>query len=279
MIKKGFPFVSVLDGGFAAAHSWLFREGPSHSLDLENLLIEYDETSEWMLLEKNYKDRCEHQSVVDIEGKSSILSTMRTEITQRNMLTSVSRLLKRREKTAIDISTMVDSTANFFSKKDVKEESKSDSMSSQNQATLQKGSPTNDDPLSENTSSSFLLKKPFKNFSFNIKKTVPSSGSMTDGSSIDSTNELQTNSVIAPPFEKKSMFGGFTRRKPSNDTKTITANKVNTDIFKKNPFASFGKSKWSKRSDDDTEEISFGMPSGNDVSAFDIGNLSDDDEN
>lgn len=40
--KKGFPFVSILDGGFAAAHSWLVREGPSYHLEASSVLIDYD---------------------------------------------------------------------------------------------------------------------------------------------------------------------------------------------------------------------------------------------
>jgi hypothetical protein len=41
-VKKGFPFVSILDGGFAAAHSWLVREGPSHHLETSSVLLDYD---------------------------------------------------------------------------------------------------------------------------------------------------------------------------------------------------------------------------------------------
>lgn len=43
--KKGFPFVSILDGGFAAAHSWLVREGESHHLDAASALIDYNPES------------------------------------------------------------------------------------------------------------------------------------------------------------------------------------------------------------------------------------------
>lgn len=39
--KLGLPFISVLDGGFAAAHSWLVREGPSHMLDVAAVLVDY----------------------------------------------------------------------------------------------------------------------------------------------------------------------------------------------------------------------------------------------
>jgi hypothetical protein len=41
-VKKGFPFVSVLDGGFAAAHSWLVREGPQHHLNVSAVLVDYN---------------------------------------------------------------------------------------------------------------------------------------------------------------------------------------------------------------------------------------------
>jgi len=40
--KLGLPFVSVLDGGFAAAHSWLVREGPAHHLDAKAVLVDYN---------------------------------------------------------------------------------------------------------------------------------------------------------------------------------------------------------------------------------------------
>jgi len=40
-IKKGFPFVSILQGGFAAAHSWLVRQGPEHHLNVSKVLVDY----------------------------------------------------------------------------------------------------------------------------------------------------------------------------------------------------------------------------------------------
>jgi hypothetical protein len=41
-VKKGFPFVSVLDGGFAAAHAWLCREGPKNHFRVNNVLTDYN---------------------------------------------------------------------------------------------------------------------------------------------------------------------------------------------------------------------------------------------
>lgn len=41
-LKKGFPFISILDGGFAGAHSFLSREGPKHGLHIHECLADYD---------------------------------------------------------------------------------------------------------------------------------------------------------------------------------------------------------------------------------------------
>ena len=41
-MKKGFPFVSILDGGFAGAHSFLAREGHKHHLHVNDVLADYD---------------------------------------------------------------------------------------------------------------------------------------------------------------------------------------------------------------------------------------------
>jgi hypothetical protein len=41
-LKKGFPFVSILRGGFAAAHAFLSRNGPSMDMGPEQVLVEYD---------------------------------------------------------------------------------------------------------------------------------------------------------------------------------------------------------------------------------------------
>jgi hypothetical protein len=44
-IKKGFPFVSILEGGFARAHAWLVRQGPNYNVDAESVLVDYNPTT------------------------------------------------------------------------------------------------------------------------------------------------------------------------------------------------------------------------------------------
>jgi hypothetical protein len=60
-IKKGFPFVSVLDGGFAAAHAWLKRD--CHNLSISKVLVDYDEeTSPFADLERSYQEQKEYSN-------------------------------------------------------------------------------------------------------------------------------------------------------------------------------------------------------------------------
>ena len=41
-LSKGFPFVSILEGGFASAHAYLCREGPKIHLNVNDVLIDYN---------------------------------------------------------------------------------------------------------------------------------------------------------------------------------------------------------------------------------------------
>jgi|AntRauTorckE5430_2_1112549.scaffolds.fasta_scaffold07088_2 hypothetical protein len=62
-IKKGFPFVSVLDGGFAAAHAWLARDGGTEKLSISEALVDYDEESSlFAALERSYQEQKEFKS-------------------------------------------------------------------------------------------------------------------------------------------------------------------------------------------------------------------------
>lgn len=57
-IKKGFPFISILNGGFAAAHAWLSRD--CDYLSLPKVLVEYDEKSSLFAdLERAYQSHKE----------------------------------------------------------------------------------------------------------------------------------------------------------------------------------------------------------------------------
>jgi hypothetical protein len=59
-VKRGFPFVSILEGGFCGAHAWLCREGPKHHLNVHSVLVDYaGEESLFGRLEKAHQEQLE----------------------------------------------------------------------------------------------------------------------------------------------------------------------------------------------------------------------------
>mmetsp|Transcript_4132 Transcript_4132/g.4801 ORF Transcript_4132/g.4801 Transcript_4132/m.4801 type:complete len:1000 (+) Transcript_4132:269-3268(+) len=59
-VKRGFPFVSLLDGGFCGAHAWLSRHGHKRNLQPKSVLIDYDSCdSMFGQLEKAYREQIE----------------------------------------------------------------------------------------------------------------------------------------------------------------------------------------------------------------------------
>ena len=60
-VKKGFPFISILDGGFAAAHAWLSRD--CDYLTPTKVLVDYDDqTSLFADLERSYQAQKEYSN-------------------------------------------------------------------------------------------------------------------------------------------------------------------------------------------------------------------------
>ena len=78
-IKRGYPFVSILDGGFAAAHSWLARNAPSTErcaklLSPSTVLVDYDrERSTFAQLEAAYQEQKALASASTTERTSKAL--------------------------------------------------------------------------------------------------------------------------------------------------------------------------------------------------------------
>ena len=91
-IKKGFPFVSVLEGGFAAAHSWLVREGPKHHLSASSVLVDYDPENSLFGQMETYHNA---------SGKEKAQRTMQKML--ENSLVSMTRSAQRLEKLASDM--------------------------------------------------------------------------------------------------------------------------------------------------------------------------------
>ena len=72
--KKGFPFVSILEGGFCGAHAWLSRQGPRHHLHVDSVLVDYaGEHSMFGALEKAYREQKEFANASAAEKTSMAL--------------------------------------------------------------------------------------------------------------------------------------------------------------------------------------------------------------
>ena len=76
-VKKGFPFVSILDGGFVQAHAWLCREGPKKHLDAASVLVDYDEDNSFFgKLEKSYRTQQELANATTVEKTQYALQNL-----------------------------------------------------------------------------------------------------------------------------------------------------------------------------------------------------------
>ena len=76
-VKKGFPFVSILDGGFVQAHAWLCREGPKKHLDAASVLVDYDEDYSFFgKLEKSYRTQKELANATTVEKTQHVLQNL-----------------------------------------------------------------------------------------------------------------------------------------------------------------------------------------------------------
>jgi len=115
-IKRGFPFVSILDGGFAAAHAWLARD--CKELSITSVLVDYDvSTSLFAQLEYSYRDHIESanasasqkatRAIQELIDRSMIRLTMsenrieeftdrlRTEVGRKEVKESVAKIFQK----------------------------------------------------------------------------------------------------------------------------------------------------------------------------------------
>jgi len=107
-VKKGFPFVSILDGGFVQAHAWLCREGPKRHLDAASVLVDYDDTNSFFgRLEKSYRTQQELANASAREKTQHVL---------QNLLDSSMTTLTR---VAADVAAFETETADLKNRKRV----------------------------------------------------------------------------------------------------------------------------------------------------------------
>lgn len=115
-VKKGFPFVSILEGGFVQAHAWLCREGPQRHLNVSSVLVDYDPESFFGRMESNLKlSRGEKAQ----RSMQNMFDASMTSITKKMIsLESLSSELDSTEGRQKVQKSVAESVTKFFAKKD-----------------------------------------------------------------------------------------------------------------------------------------------------------------
>ncbi|KAI2513369.1 hypothetical protein MHU86_1140 [Fragilaria crotonensis] len=132
--KKGFPFVSILEGGFCGAHAWLSRQGPRHHLHVDSVLVDYaGEHSMFGALEKAYREQKEFENASAAEKTSMALEGLFVK-----SMTSITRNKLRLENLASSAAAATHAApsateslfSNFFKHEEKKDDQKSPPESS-----------------------------------------------------------------------------------------------------------------------------------------------------
>lgn len=183
--KKGFPFVSILQGGFCAAHAWLSRQGPQHNLHVNSVLVDYTgENSMFGELEKAYREQQEFSNA-STAGKTS----MAIEGLFVKSMTSITRNKNRIESLASgaaasgQIST--ESRFSSFFKADEKKKKDNDAKSSTDV-------------------SKFRMSFPGQRVAAPAKETVAAASPVPASKTID-TNATHTEASVAPSTSVKAV--------------------------------------------------------------------------
>mmetsp|Transcript_14353 Transcript_14353/g.41264 ORF Transcript_14353/g.41264 Transcript_14353/m.41264 type:complete len:566 (+) Transcript_14353:1-1698(+) len=105
-IKRGYPFVSILDGGFAAAHAWLSRNiGGSETLTPSTVLVNYDaKVSTLAQLERAYNASSAERTQMKLQyllDNSMTVLTKSEEAIERRYVTATSAENRQKAKEAI----------------------------------------------------------------------------------------------------------------------------------------------------------------------------------
>uniref|UniRef100_A0A7S1UZ60 Rhodanese domain-containing protein n=1 Tax=Grammatophora oceanica TaxID=210454 RepID=A0A7S1UZ60_9STRA len=107
-VKKGFPFVSILEGGFCAAHTWLWRDGPAHHLDAKSVLVDYSPLGNGVFasLERTHQENLALASASTAEKTSRMVQNL----VDSSMVT-LTRKANQLENFAAKTSTQLDNLA------------------------------------------------------------------------------------------------------------------------------------------------------------------------
>jgi len=243
-IKKGFPFVSVLEGGFASAHSWLIREGPNNNLRASSVLVDYDpEASVFGQMETLHNasatEKAQRQ-LTNLVEKSLVSMTL-----QAQKLEKLAADMEANKKSGNAMGGLrLGSLFRGSSQSNVHRSDVAGPSPGQNQVVelkLEDGTPAEDVNASANSGSSApspgaqlrkSFRNPFAGRADDDKTTLVRTKSNDSLGRINEESPPSSPQGTNPPNENPPESSG------SNNTAAPPAGGIN--ILKRNPFARFG---------------------------------------
>jgi hypothetical protein len=229
--KKGFPFVSILQGGFCGAHAWLARHGPKYHLYVDSVLVDYmGENSMFGALEKAYREQKEFANASAAEKTTMALEGLLVKSMAAITVNKI-RLENLAAAASAGSNQLENPFSNFFKNEDSKEESKDTFTSSplKAAAAVERSFTTffKSDQSSSIDSSKFRIPFPTSrmnttnvNSSSTATTSVPTSTAVVNKEATIETEDFSKAAVAAP--------------------ETAVTNQ--SDSSKKNRFASLGAS-------------------------------------
>lgn len=218
--KKGFPFVSILEGGFCGAHAWLSRQGPRYHLHVNSVLVDYTgENSMFGALEKAYQEHKEFANASAAEKTSMALEGLfvksMTALT-RNKLRLENLAASAAAATAAPSST--ESRFSSFFKADERKDDKSSADASKFRMSFAgpRVPTTTESVAAKNSATQQAVSQP------HVTTTIPSSPVVA---SAPTSTAVATNKIDPPPNPVKKAIN-------------------EEDASKKNRFATIGTSRF-----------------------------------
>ena len=264
-IKKGFPFVSVLDGGFASAHAWLARDGEKHGLRASSVLVDYDpEASIFGQMETLHNasmtEKAQRQ-LNNLVEKSLVAMTLQAAQFERMAADMEAKKQKGSGVGGIRLGNFFRGASNVNNKVNSDDKKAKDSLAAQPKSPSEvaelklDGESDDNEETSTNKSQAAGLRKTFRNpFARKEGENNTSSSSVTSPirlrrSQSTDPSPQETEEISAPSAPKEEPGSPKTSAVSSKDPESDTSLSKGSgpgpaagvqNLLKRNPFRGFG---------------------------------------
>lgn len=211
--KKGFPFVSILEGGYAGALSWLYREGRTHHLHPSSVLVDYDpEQSLFGQLETLHNSSATEKVQKKMQKllESSLVTVTKHAQTFEKLSSTVEGSVEKDSGTGNNVTSFINPFVGKSENVSIQPES--------SQPIVQQ--PTTD------TGSKMQVNNPFKGFGAALNNTLKSASTIAAGNNSAAGNYSYGNTANSTTSDGEAKSSSSTTALPN--------------VLKRNPFSRFG---------------------------------------